>query len=85
MNTFQGNKVVLLRPIRVPVKEHASTSICRKESYHNRIQKKWNKRYGLKLIENPAVASGEIVEDRINKIFYMHENTFHKLNAEINR
>lgn len=49
---FNELNVILSDPYKsVPVRVHSKSANQGKRSYHNRIQKKWLKRFGIKWIE----------------------------------
>ena len=81
MITYNGQEVVIVNPIRRSAKTHRMRPNG-KLSYHERIQKKWDKRYGYEWFEVMSV--GEIKIDKLAGKLYMNQKTFNKLSEMTN-
>jgi predicted restriction endonuclease len=68
-------KLVIIKPTN-PVKRHIKRSGMRK-SYHLRIQKKWNKRFGFTYPD--AISKGNVILDTINQVAYVSPEQYYKL------
>lgn len=71
-------KLVRVAPT-VPRKKHKVKKWMR-ESYHKRIQKKWNKRYGFKYPE--AIEQGKVIYDTVNNIAFVSAAQYDNLTRE---
>lgn len=80
---IQGFKVIVVPPVKFPAKVHLMNA-AGKLSYHNRIQKKWNKRYGFCFQQ--VLKDDEIVRDNLldgRKALYMNPCTYEKLQKSL--
>jgi hypothetical protein len=68
-------KFVIIKPT-CSVKRHIKRKGMR-ESYHLRIQKKWDKRYGFNYPE--AILKGGVILDTINQVAYVTPEQYSKL------
>lgn len=63
-----GNKIISVQPKIISNKIHKNNV---SSSYHKRIQKKWDKRFGFRY--EHSIPSGQVVFDKVRNIIYCRQ------------